>query len=216
VDVAQVSGPAELAPAVARALATLRAYASERLAARGDLDALRRRHAEHFASKADAARGEVVGPRHVAVVDLLVAQTAEYRAATGWALAAGDVELGVRATVGFCGATYFRIGYDALDWLGHAPESLAQPKGPLWSVLLGLLARRALFGGDAVLARELADRAIAVDPGPTSVQARAQVALILSARGDPAALEWAQGAIDVAAAAGARCERRPSRSSPPG
>ncbi len=185
-----------------RLLETLRAYGSERLASRADLDALRRRHAEHFAVKAAAARAEVVGPRHVAVVDLLVAQAPEYRAATAWARRAGDLELAVRVAAGFCGASYFRIGYDALDWLGPSPESAARTEGALRSELLGLLARRALFGGDSILARELAERAIAADPGPASVQARAQIALILGARNDPAMLEWAESAIDVAAPVG--------------
>lgn len=178
-----------------RLLETLAAYGAERLESSHEAGDVQRHHAEHFATKAEAARSEVVGPRHVAVVDLLIAQVAEYRAAATWACAAGDLDLAVRLAAGFCGASYFRIGYDALDWLGPDPASAALAGRPMSIELLGLLARRAIFSGNIQLGRELAERAIAMDPGPESMQARAQMALISP---DRTAIEWAQGALDVA------------------
>ena len=185
-----------------RLLETLRAYGAQCLAARDGVENLRRRHAEHFAVKATAARGEIVGPRHVAVIDQLVVQAAEYRTATAWARGVGDIDLAVRLAAGFCGASYFRIGYEALDWLGPTPETAAKPERPPSVELLGLLARRAVFSGDIEVGRKLAERAIAMDPGPRSVQARAQMALILMAKGDAAMLDWAQSAVDLAEPAG--------------
>ncbi len=185
-------------PPTYRLLETLRMYGTENLSAVGDVEHLHRCHAEHFASKAEGARSEIVGPNHVSVIDLLVTQTPEYRSATSWATSVGNPNLAVRLATGFCGASYFRIGYDALDWL---PESVSHPgESSQSSVLLGLLARRAVFGGDYIHGRELAERAIALDPGLDSVQARAQMAMVQT--NNEVALEWAESTCDVAKPAG--------------
>lgn len=184
-----------------RLLETLRAYSTERLASAPDREHVRRRHATHFAAKGASARRGIVGPRHVMLVDLLVLQLPEYRTATLWARASGDLDLAVSLAANFCGASYFRVGYDALDWLGPAPESAARAGRPMSVELLGLLARRAVFGGHSQLGQELAERAVAMDPGPESMQARAQLALILAGSGD-VAIEWARSTVDVAQAAG--------------
>jgi len=181
-------------PLTYRLLETLRTYGAELLSVAGDVDALYRCHADYFASKAEGARSEIVGPNHVAVIDLLVTQTPEYRTATSWAISTGDPNLAVRLATGFCGASYFRIGYEALDWLPESASIVGESSQS--SVLLGLLARSAVFGGDYNLGRELAERAVAIDPGPDSVQARAQLAMVQT--NNEAALEWAESACAVA------------------
>ncbi|MDX1384325.1 MAG: hypothetical protein R3190_11810, partial [Thermoanaerobaculia bacterium] len=134
--------------------------------------------------------------------DQLVAQVGDYRAATTWALAAEDLDLAVRLVAGYCGASYYRIGYDALDWLGKDAAELAEPDRPLSAELLGLLARRAVFAGEHQIGRELAERALALDPGAGSMQARSQMAIICNAEGDASSIDWAQSAVDVAEPAG--------------
>lgn len=79
-------------------LETIREYAAERLAARTDADALRRRHAEYFLELAQSAnlstesRGE---QRH----RLVVADQANLRAAIDWAAAVDDVGLALQLAV---------------------------------------------------------------------------------------------------------------------
>jgi hypothetical protein len=108
------------------------------------------------------------------------------------------VGLAVRIATQFCGATYFRIGYGALDWLGDDPAQHTVPGRPRSGELLGLLARRALFGGQHREAIVLAKQSIALDPGPESFQARAQLSLIASGSGNPRNLELAQSVVDAA------------------
>jgi predicted ATPase/class 3 adenylate cyclase len=182
-----------------RLLESLRQYGTERLAARDDLAAVGRRYAEHFAEKATGVRASIVSPRQVAAVDLLIEQTADYRAACAWALDAGDLDLAVLLATTYCGASYFRIGYAALDWLGEDPAAFARRGRRRSGELLGLLSRRAVFGGDMELGRVLAEQSIALDPGSESFQARAQLSLIASSRGDAeGAVEWAKSSLEVA------------------
>jgi predicted ATPase/class 3 adenylate cyclase len=201
VDRSFVVPPSDAIPAY-RLLETVRAYAMEQSAAAGEIEAIRRRHAEHFATKAAAARQSIVASEHVVTLDLMVLQTAEYRAATAWALAAGDMDLAVRVATGFCGSSYFRIGYEALGWLGSIGADEAVADNALASELLGLLSRRAIYSGDVEGGSALARQSIERDAGAPSVQARGQLALSASARGDPAAIEWAQSAVAVATASG--------------
>lgn len=182
-------------PPVYRLLETLRSYGAENLSSAGDVEIVRRCHAEHFAGKAEAALSEIVGPNHVAVIDLLVAQTPEYRTAVSWAYSVENPDLAVRLATGFCGASYFRIGYDALDWL---PES--ERTGSQSATLLGLLARRAVFSAEYKHGYELAERAIAIDSGPASIQARAQLALVHP--NNETALEWAESINHIAKSIG--------------
>lgn len=183
-----------------RLLETLRAFGATQLEQAGETEHTRRRHALRFADKAAEARRSIVGSAHVATLDLLVAQTAEYRTAVERARTTGDIEMAARIAAGFCGASYFRIGFEALDWLvGSSAESSIED-GALLSELLGLLSRQAIFSGDIERGAELAERAVAADPGPPSVQARAQLAAAAAARNDPAMVDWAQSVVDVARA----------------
>jgi hypothetical protein len=183
-----------------RLLETLREFGRTKLQEAGGAEGIRHRHALHFADKAAEARQSLVGPIHVATLDLLVAQTADYRTAVEWSRATGDVEMAARIAAGYCGASYFRVGYEALDWLaGSSAETSVEDKA-LLSELLGLLARRAIFSGDLERGTELAQRAIAADDGPPSVQARSQLAMAAASKNDPAMLDWAQSVLDVAQA----------------
>ena len=184
-----------------RLLETLRDYGAEHLALTADIAEIGRRHAEHFARKAEAARASVVSPHHVAAVDLLVDQTSDYRAAFAWAEHTGYLDLAVRIATRYCGASYFRIGFAALDWLGSDPARLAKPDRPLAGELLGLLSRRAVFGGDLTGGRQLAERSIALDAGVDSCQARGQLAIIANVNLDPDGVDWAESAFAIAAAA---------------
>jgi predicted ATPase/class 3 adenylate cyclase len=79
-----------------RQLETLRQYAGAKLSESGESDAVRRRHAEHFALLAARAEQEARGPGELALIRRLDDATDNIRAALGWALDGGDVDLGAR------------------------------------------------------------------------------------------------------------------------
>jgi predicted ATPase/class 3 adenylate cyclase len=78
-------------------LETIRQFAAERLGAEGRLEAVRRRHAEHYLVRAEEASAEIMGPEMGHWLDRLELDHDNIRAAFGWALEAGraDVALGL-------------------------------------------------------------------------------------------------------------------------
>src|SRR6266508_4585206 len=79
-----------------RMLETIREYALEQLAARGELDTLRRRHATYFLALAEAAEPQLQGPDQRLWLDGLEVEHDNLRAALTYCLEAGDVRPGVR------------------------------------------------------------------------------------------------------------------------
>ena len=67
-------------------LETIREYALERLERSGDLDMIRRRHAEYYASFAERVSGQLRGPGHLASLYRLEAEHDNLRAALSWSL----------------------------------------------------------------------------------------------------------------------------------
>jgi tetratricopeptide (TPR) repeat protein len=78
-------------------LETIRQFAAERLGAEGRIEAVRRRHAEHYLVRAEEASAEIMGPEMGHWLDRLELDHDNVRAAFGWALEAGraDVALGL-------------------------------------------------------------------------------------------------------------------------
>ncbi|HEV7662384.1 MAG TPA: tetratricopeptide repeat protein [Chloroflexota bacterium] len=79
-----------------RMLATIREYALEQLSTNGELDALRRQHAEFFVALAERAEPELVGAGQGQWLDRLEAEHDNMRAALRWSLEASEVETGLR------------------------------------------------------------------------------------------------------------------------
>ena len=78
-------------------LATVREYAAERLAARGEADARRERHAERLVALAEEAEADyAAGRAPTAWLDRFDAERDNVRAALAWAHGAGCVELELR------------------------------------------------------------------------------------------------------------------------
>jgi predicted ATPase/DNA-binding winged helix-turn-helix (wHTH) protein len=77
-------------------LDTLREYALEVLAARGETGELHRRHADHFLALAEAAEPELTGPRQATRFDQLEREHDNLRAALACFLESGEGELALR------------------------------------------------------------------------------------------------------------------------
>ena len=93
-----------------RMLELVRELAEEELAASGDEEMLRRRHAEHFLALAHEARSFARGPEEKVWLDRLTLELDNLRAALRWSLEAGpragpDARRGARAALGTRTAT---------------------------------------------------------------------------------------------------------------
>ena len=77
-------------------LETIREYALERLAERGDGEEVRRRHAESYALLAEKAEPALRGPEQVSWLERLDAELANIRGALTWATESEESEVGLR------------------------------------------------------------------------------------------------------------------------
>lgn len=77
-------------------LATLREFAAERLAERGEIEPMRRAHAAYVRAVAEEARPHLVGADQAAWLDRLEAEHDNVRAALAWSLDGGDREDALR------------------------------------------------------------------------------------------------------------------------
>jgi predicted ATPase/class 3 adenylate cyclase len=75
-------------------LETIREFALERLAEAGEIDDLRRRHADHFTELAEAAEPELT--KDPEAIERVRQDHDNYRAALSWAIETGDEQLGMR------------------------------------------------------------------------------------------------------------------------
>jgi predicted ATPase/DNA-binding CsgD family transcriptional regulator len=104
-----------------RLLETIRTFALDMLAAGGELEDLRARHALYFVELAEQSEQALVGPHMGEVLDRLELEYDNFRAVLYWALDGGDVELGMR----LAGALHRfwmqrgRLG-EARDWFDRA------------------------------------------------------------------------------------------------
>ena len=77
-------------------LESIREFALERLVARGDGEAVRRRHAAFYLVLAKGANRGLLGPQQREWLERLDSERDNIRAALGWALEAGEGEVGLR------------------------------------------------------------------------------------------------------------------------
>jgi non-specific serine/threonine protein kinase len=77
-------------------LETIHEYALEKLRDSGELDSIRRGHAEYFVSLAESTEVEVEGPRSIEWLDRLSADYDNLRAAVHWAVETDSADLGLR------------------------------------------------------------------------------------------------------------------------
>ncbi len=79
-------------------LETLREFAADRLEESGEAESIRQRHAEFFVALAERVQPEMNGAERRVWFTRFDAETDNFRAVLGWALAMGSAELGLRLT----------------------------------------------------------------------------------------------------------------------
>jgi tetratricopeptide (TPR) repeat protein len=105
-----------------------------------------------------------------------------------------------------------RVAVDALDLLGMAPDGLPPASAQNQALVLGVAARRALFRGQAALARVRAEHALRLAPKSREAAPPLEVLQLLAERaGDAPGVERYQGML-----AGLRDEGTTIRLTPPG
>jgi len=109
-------------------LETIREYAEERLAERGEAATLRGQHAAYYRRLAETAEPQLEGPEQVGWIDRLEQEHANLRAALAWSEAAGQGEDGLRLA-GALGQFWIVRGHWR-EGREHYARLLAGPSAP--------------------------------------------------------------------------------------
>ena len=111
-----------------RMLETIREFAVEQLAARGEDAALRERHAAWVLAFAESASPKIFGLEQLLCLDHFEAEHGNIRAAMAWAVAGDQAEIALRLLAA-CWRFWQMRGYLA-EGREHANRALALPHGP--------------------------------------------------------------------------------------
>ena len=141
-----------------RMLETIREYAAEQLAASGELEAVRRRHAEHFLVLVEEAEDHLHGDDQLVWLRRLNPERDNIRAVLAWSHAQDGGEVGLR----LAGALhlFWRFGGYVGEGRRWLTDLLALPGGTARSRARALLADSilAIMQGDYQATRELAEQ----------------------------------------------------------
>jgi len=112
-----------------RLLEPVRQYARERLERSGEVEAVRRRHADFFMHLAEEAESELSGARQRIWLSRLEAELDNLRTALGWSLEVGEAEVGLRLAGALWRFCYTRGHYgEGREWLeGTLARSKSSP-----------------------------------------------------------------------------------------
>ena len=145
-------------------LETIREYGLDRLAAGGDEQAVRRRHAERWAEVAEQAAGFLMGPEQVPWIRLLERDLDNLRAALTWTVQAPEAELGLRLAAAL--GDYWRLASHVREGVHRLTEllSLDAARVPTPLRARALIAMGSLHGWitDPERMAAVADEALAV------------------------------------------------------
>ena len=191
-------------------LGTIRDYGRERLAASGEEEAVRERHARWIAALAERIPLESAGAEFDAVRSEVAEERAEVRAALRWTRATGRTELSLRIGAGLGGLWPHLFLEEAESWLEQAEQAAAEVPPPLRARVLRTCGTIAFFVlADVDRAVGLLERAleVATEAGDERLAAAIRYRLGMAAwdRGEP---EGAVASLEQALAdAKARGER---------
>jgi non-specific serine/threonine protein kinase len=146
-----------------RMLETVREYALEQVQLSGEIDAVRRRHAEYFVEFAEGAESKLRGPSSVDWLDRLQDEQDNLRAVVHWALDTRQAELVLR----LCGAIPQYIGArghlnECQRWLESALSLNLRVAGPVRARALWVAGHVAWGCGDYALATARGSESLSV------------------------------------------------------
>ncbi|HVM10019.1 MAG TPA: BTAD domain-containing putative transcriptional regulator [Acidimicrobiales bacterium] len=177
-----------------RLLDSLRAYGSDVAATVIDAEVVRRRHAEHYAALAEAAATGIRGPEQVEWLERVRRDVPNFRAALGWAFAAGADDLASRLVV-------------ALGWFWTLEGMLDEAVSLLERAAVITSAddrlRAEVHAALALLAASLGELDRALDAASESVRiatASSDASALGNALNALAVVKWSMGELDDAAA----------------
>ncbi|RKE12273.1 AfsR/SARP family transcriptional regulator [Catellatospora citrea] len=147
-------------------LATLRAYAAEKLAERGDAQALHDAHAACFAVTAEQFGATMRGPDEGRCVAVLDADMANLRAAHRWAVERRDTDLAMRISAGLYHYVVYRFHDEVVSWGETVLGLPGADTHPLYPVVCGAVGEGLTLRGDQRRALAVAESALrrAADP----------------------------------------------------
>ena len=143
-------------------LETIREYALERLAARGDGEAVRRRHADFYLVLAEEAEPGLLGPQQREWLERLDAERDNIRAALTWAMDAGEAEVGLR--IGAALWRYWQLRSHVQEGRERLQDLLALGSGSPGARAKAqtMIANLALNQGDLETARRMLEESLEV------------------------------------------------------
>ena len=144
-----------------RLLETMRAYAWQQLAAAGEQDRLRRRHAEYYTALAERAGLELAGPAQLEWQPRVRAERDNLQAAVAWALTSGDQTRPlafriVAALAAFAVTSPSTVG----GWAEACLAQIGACPPELRGMVIAAAAWSAFFAGDLPLAQRRAEDAL--------------------------------------------------------
>jgi predicted ATPase/class 3 adenylate cyclase len=139
-------------------LETVRSFAAERLAERGDDEATAERHARYFCGLAERADRERSGPGEAEWVERELAEVANLRAATAWAVEHGDTDVALRLYVALYELAALQARVEIFDWLD--PFAFVGTGHKLAPAAVAMAALRQQLGAPASV--DLAERALSL------------------------------------------------------
>jgi predicted ATPase/DNA-binding XRE family transcriptional regulator len=140
---------------------TMRVYARQQLAATGELDVLMQRHAEHYATFAEHAGPELLGPMQIEWQHRIRAELDNLNAAVTWAFAGNDqarqLAFRIVSALAFTAVhgrgTIGAWAERALDQIGTCPVEIR-------ASVISVAAWSAFWAGDLMLAQQRAESAL--------------------------------------------------------
>ena len=138
-------------------LETIREFGLEQLAAAGEVDATRRRHAEYLTTLAEALSAELFRATRPELLARLVAEHDNGRAALAWLDQQGDEEGLIRLAAGLGWVWFVRgFGTEGISWLERARAPRSAVAAPIRAAALNWASVNTLPSKDHAAAAELA------------------------------------------------------------
>ena len=164
-------------------LETLRQYALERLEQTGDVDAYRRRHAEHYVTVTAELGRTIYGPDEVRERARLDRETDNLRAAVDWSIDAGESELVCGLIVPIAREAAWNRGCEVGGWAERALTLMGDDSTP-WQYVRHAAGLKAFFAdGDMVEALRIADSVLGDRDLPAGLRLDALVLRAISLAG---------------------------------